>query len=61
MRWRGTSWKCLPGGKHLGFEVPVEPQDRYVYVWWKALFVCVGGARCKRECNCLVYLVVFRP
>ena len=33
MRWRGTSWESLPGGKHLGFEVPVEPQGR-CGCWW---------------------------
>ena len=44
MQWRGASWKSLLGGKHLDFEVPVEPQGCHGYLWWEALFVCVGGA-----------------
>ena len=39
----------------------VEPQGHYGCLWWKALFVCVGGARCGRECNHYMYLVLFRP
>ena len=40
----------------------VEPQDRYGYLWWKALFVCVGGARREKGCNHHVYLDnFFRP
>ena len=34
----------------------VEPQGRYGCLWWKALFVCVGGARWEKGCNHFVYL-----
>ena len=37
----------------------VEPQGRYGYLLWKALFVCVGGARREKGCNHCVYLYNF--
>ena len=51
MRWRGASRESSLGGKHLGFEVPVEPQGCHGCLWWEALFVCVGRARWEKECS----------
>ena len=58
MRWKGTSWESLLGGKHLGFEVPVEPQGRYGCLSWQELFVCVRR-RVGSSNVMIVYLVLF--
>ena len=37
--WRRVSWRSLPGGKHLCFEVPVEPRRRVAVML--SLAVCI--------------------
>ena len=42
------SRRSLPGGKHLGFEVPVEPQDRSGDLLVESV-VCLCGRCALRE------------
>ena len=57
----GISITGETGGKHLGFEVPVETQGRNGCLSWQELFVC-GRRRVGSSNVMIVYLVHFtRP